>query len=185
VLYEDIGEAATSRQHYLRAYELAPNNPVVLNNFAKGLCEDGSYPEADALFMQAAAEPFYQSPEVAWVGAAICAQRIPDVAKAEQYYRSALERNPRYPLALYRLAELLYDQEKYLPARALMQRFAESSAQAAPTLWLAAHIECKLSDRNALASLQLALIKRFPDSAQTRLLMEHKDYDLCKTNYRF
>ncbi len=185
VTYEEMGEISLAQPHYQRAYELAPSNPVVLNNYAKLLCDKGSHAEADALFMQAAANPQYAAPEATWTSAAICAQRIPDLARAEQYLRKALELNPRYPLALYRLAELLYEQGNYLSARAFMQRYAENSAHVAMTLWLAAHIECKLDNRNALASFQLSLVKRFPDAEQTRFLMEQKAYDLCKTPYRY
>lgn len=183
--YEEMGESESAYPHYQRAYELAPTNPVVLNNYAKTLCNQEKYAEAEILFMQAVADKHYVAPEITWTSAAICAERVPDLAKAEQHLRKALELNPRYPLALYRLAELLYEQGNALPARAFMQRYAENSAHVAATLWLAAHIECKLGDRSALASFQLSLVKRFPDAEQTRFLMEQKNYDLCKTPYRY
>ena len=58
-----------------------------------------------------------------------CVQhRIPDQVMSEQYFRRALDINPNFPEALYQMAQLSYDQQNYLQARAFIERFNSADA---------------------------------------------------------
>jgi type IV pilus assembly protein PilF len=172
VLYERIGQQELAGTHYRRAIALAPQDPGIQNNYGRFLCTQNRLEEAERYFLSAVKDPHYRSPEVAYTNAGICAKRVPDLAKAEQYLRSALQVDPHYPPALVEMAEISYEQGNFLPARAYLQRYLDAAPNSAESLWLGIRIERKLGDRNAVASYSLLLKTHFPDSEETRWLLE-------------
>ena len=90
--------------------------------------------------------------------------------QAEKYFREALEKNPRIPLALLQMASITYDSGRHLPARGYIQRFAEIARHNPRSLWLGILIERELGDRDAEASYALSLEKNFPDSKEAGML---------------
>jgi type IV pilus assembly protein PilF len=172
MLYERLGETGPAERHYRRALSLAPKESGTHNNFGQFLCQQNLLQEADGHFMKAVVDPLYDTPEVAYTNAGICAQRVPDLAKAEGYFRQALERNPFYPQALLQMLRLSHDQGEYLRARAYLQRYQQVSRHGPESLWLAIRVEHALGDKNAVSSYGLALRNNFPDAPQTRAYQE-------------
>lgn len=168
MLYERLGEHESAERHYRRALSLAPTDSRTLNNFGQFLCNRQRLEDADRHFRQALADPLYGTPEVALTNAGICARRVPDEGKAEEYFRRALERNPFYPQALLQMLRLNHDQGEYLRARAYLQRYQQVARHGPESLWLGIRVEHALGDRNAVASYGLALRNHFPDAPQTR-----------------
>ncbi|MCA1805504.1 MAG: type IV pilus biogenesis/stability protein PilW [Xanthomonadaceae bacterium] len=172
ILYERLGENESAERHYRRALALAPADSRTNNNFGQFLCHQKRLQDADRHFRQAVADPLYDTPEVAYTNAGICARRIPDVRKAEEYFRLALERNPFYPQALLQMLSLNHEQGEYLRARAYLQRYQQVSRHGPESLWLGIRVEHALGDKNAEASYGLALRNNFPDAPQTRAYLE-------------
>jgi len=170
VLYESLGETAKADQHFRRAVSLNPKDARAQNNYGAFLCRDDRWPEAERHFLAAANEPLYDAPYMALTNAGICAYGAKDVAKAEQYWRRALELNPRYPAALLQMARLGVEQKQYMSARAYLQRLHEVVRPSAESLWLGIQTERALGDRNAEASYSLLLKNHFPQSPQARQL---------------
>ncbi len=172
ILYERLGENESAERHYRRALALAPADSRTNNNYGQFLCQQKRLQDADRHFRQAVADPLYDTPEVAYTNAGICARRIPDVRKAEEYFRLALERNPFYPQALLQMLSLNHEQGEYLRARAYLQRYQQVSRHGPESLWLGIRVEHALGDKNAVASYGLALRNNFPDAPQTRAYLE-------------
>jgi type IV pilus assembly protein PilF len=61
-----------------------------------------------------------------------------------------------------------------MQARAYLQRYSAIAQLNARALWLGVQIERQLGDRDAEASYALQLQKNFPDSQQTKQLLESK-----------
>ena len=70
------------------------------------------------------------------------------------------------------MCDLSFRLGRHLPARGYLQRYAEVARHSPRSLWLGVRIERELDDRDAEASYALQLEKNFPDSAQTKLLLE-------------
>lgn len=172
VLYERLNQPDLVERHYRRALSLAPDDAGTHNNYGRFLCMQNRLREADKQFLIALKNPLYQTPEVAHTNAGICALRVPDKAKAEGHFRSALKANPRYREALIEMAKLTLEQENYLPARAYLQRYLEVGPKSAESLWLGVRIERKLGNRSAAASYALLLKSNFPDAEETRWLLQ-------------
>lgn len=172
VLYDQAGQADLALQHAERAVSLDPKDSAAHLNYGTFLCKQNQLDKADAQFQLVFKNPLYASPDAAYENAGVCAMRVPDPARAEQYFRSALQLNPKLPITLYQMAVLHYQTERYLPARAYLQRYAEVSQHTPQSLWLGIKVERQLGDRNTASGYALQLKSNFPDSEEARLLLE-------------
>ncbi|MCG8428951.1 MAG: type IV pilus biogenesis/stability protein PilW [Chromatiales bacterium] len=172
LLYERLGEYPLAERHFNRALELQPKNSYVLNAFGSFLCNRKRYDEADGLFQRALSNPLYKTPEIALTNAGVCMVRVPDLNRAERYFRTALESNPRFPPALFQMAQVSYRKEQYLSVRAYLQRYHERLPMNAASLWLGIRAERKLGDKEAEARYASLLRTKFPDSKESMSLAE-------------
>jgi len=173
-LYRKLGKNREAEEHYRKALSLTPADPMLLNNYGVFLCSQQRFGEAVKKFVAAVKQPFYKTPEVAYNNAGLCALQIPDAAKAEEYFRSALRLNPRMPDALYELADLSFKQQKYLHARAFVQRYLAVAKPNPQILWLGVRVERKLGDEAAADRFARQLKERFPTADETLLSQEQK-----------
>lgn len=171
VLYESLGETDKADDHFRRAISLDPKNSQAHNNYGGFLCRNQRWDDAEENFLKAASNPLYETPEVAYTNAGICANTAKDTAKAEQFWRKALELNPKFPAALLQMARLTVNQKDFMRARAYLQRLHEVARPNAESLWLGIQTERALGDKNAEASYTLLLKNGFPNSPQTKQLL--------------
>lgn len=172
VLYEQINKPGKAKQHYEKAVKLAPENGNVHNNLGQLLCKQGEYEEAEEHFLKAVDDPFYKTPAVAYTNAGVCAERIPDPDRAEDFYRAALEERKDYPEALYRLSNLKHEHGELMSARAFLQRYMDAAHPTPRALLLGVRIERKLGDEESASGYAATLNKQFPDSPEARRLAE-------------
>lgn len=172
VLYENLGEDDKADSHYRRALSLNPKESQAHNNYGSFLCKAKRWDDAEEHYLKAASNPLYETPELSYTNAGTCAYTSGNKVKAEEYWRMALKRNPRYPSALLQMARLGVTQENYLSARAYLQRLHDVVRPNAESLWLGIQTERVLGDKNAEASYSMRLKNGFPDSPQAKLLQE-------------
>jgi type IV pilus assembly protein PilF len=172
ILYDQLGEEGLAAQHYQRAVSLDPQDSRAHNNYGRFLCNRNEYAAAEEQFLLAVKNPFYETPDLAYENAGLCALRVPDLPKGEEYFRTALKLNPKLPSSLYQMASIHFNRSDYLPARAYLQRYENVAKPTAATLWLGIRIERVLGDKNAEASYAVALRSNFPDSEEARKLAE-------------
>jgi type IV pilus assembly protein PilF len=170
VLYQRLGDKVKAEAFYQHALRLNSSDPSTLNNYGQFLCHEGRYDEAEAAFLKAAQNPLYSTPEIALSNAGTCAMAHGNLETAERYFRSALEKNPRVAVALLQMAQISYTKAIYLSARAYLQRYLEIGSHTAKTLWLGITIERELGDKDLLASYELLLKNKFPQSKEASLL---------------
>lgn len=175
LVYDRLNDPEKAEAHFARAVELNPSDPAARTNYGGFLCRHGRSEEGVQLLLAAAKDTLYDKPEVAYTNAGICKRAANDLSDAESYFRSALRINPRLPVALLNMAELSYEQKRYLPARAYLQRYSEVGEVGPRSLWLGVRVEGELGDKDALASYAMLLRGRYPDSRETQLLLE-SDY---------
>jgi type IV pilus assembly protein PilF len=88
--WEETGNTALASQYYAKAYELAPDDGTVLNNYAIFLCKQHHAPQAEILFLKAANLQNYINTAKAYENAGVCALTVNDKAKAKDYFTKAL-----------------------------------------------------------------------------------------------
>lgn len=165
-VYQQTGERRLADQHYRKAIVLAPEDASIRNNYGVFLCEDKKTKDAERYLLQAAKNPRYSTPEVAWTNAGICLKQQ-DPAKAEDYFRKALSLKPGYREALAQMAELSFAQGDFLRARAFLQRYDLGVSATAELLSIAAQTEARLGDAEATRRFQQRLRTEFPEYSAT------------------
>ena len=175
LLHERLGEVEKSEVHYRRAVQLDPSLSAAQTNFGSFLCRQGRTEEAEARFLEAVANPLYDRPEVAYTNAGLCMRSAGDMDKAETYLRRALQANSRLAVALLEMADLSFDKGQYLQARAYLQRYLDVAQHTPRSLWLGIQVERVLGDQNAVSSYAMLLRVNYPDSQETRLLLESEN----------
>jgi type IV pilus assembly protein PilF len=168
VLYERIGEMKLAGKHYHKAYEAAPDDGDVNNNYGVYLCQTGEEKKAMVHFKKALEDPFYSSPSVAMTNAGSCALRQGDLVSADTYLRRALKFEPDFPDALINMAKLNYEKQNYLNARAFLQRYEAVASHDAESLLLAYKIEIASRDTKMASNYKRLLESKFPESSQTQ-----------------
>lgn len=172
LMYKQARDYDRAEKHYETAVRLDGKDSGVLNSYAVFLCSRNRFEAAEPIFLQAARNPFYRTPAVAYANAGVCARRMGEPGKAEQYFREALEANPRYEHALLQMADLAYQRKNYLQARAFLQRYADATIATPEALWLGVRTERAMGDSAAAKNYATRLKSEYPESAQTRLLLE-------------
>lgn len=172
LLHARLGEVKEAEESFKTAIELDPKNSLAFNNYGQFLCQLKRYKDGQEKFLAAVKNPLYKTPEIAYSNAGICALKADDKEAAENYFRAALQVNPKMASALLQMAAISYDLGRYLPAKAYLQRYAEVGEPTPKSLWLGIRVEHKLGDENAVSSYALQLKNKFPDSAETGLLLQ-------------
>lgn len=166
-----LREDEQADKDFRRALQLDPRSASALNNYGWFLCQRGHPKESIAKFLDALKDPLYNTPDMAYANAGVCAIKAGDLIAAESYLERALIMHPAMPEAQIGLAELNYIRGDYSMAKVHLMRFMQAYDALTPEhLWLAFRVESKVGDRNAAASYALQLRKRFPDSREAQLL---------------
>ena len=170
VLYERINNADEAEKHYRKAVALDPSKGDANNNLGAFLCKTGRSAEAMQYFQKAVADPFYQTPALAWTNAGRCLETTGDNAGAEDDYRKAIALDPQNAEALLQISSLLFQQNDAFRARAFLQRYDGLGQPSPAGLKLGHDIELRLGNKDAARNYSRRLQSQFPDSEQARAI---------------
>lgn len=106
LLHERLGDDAKADAEYRAALGIAANEPEVQNNYAVFLCRKGRVGEGVKRFEQAAINPLYRTPWVAYTNAGVCLRGAGSDGDAQQLFNKALQARPDYGEAVFQLADL-------------------------------------------------------------------------------
>ncbi|MGQ0699455.1 MAG: type IV pilus biogenesis/stability protein PilW [Panacagrimonas sp.] len=167
-VYVRRGDSQRAEEHYRRALKINPDDAGTRNNFGVFLCGQNRGKEAENLFLHAAKDSGYAEPEKAYTNAGVCARKVPDLDKAEAYFRKALELRPEFGEALAQMASLCVERRDYLRARAFLQRYEKVGPPTAQILAMGSQVELALGDKKAAADYATRLKTQFPESEENR-----------------
>jgi type IV pilus assembly protein PilF len=172
MLYEQMQDPRKAERHYRQALRLESDNPEAQNSFGAFLCRSGEAKRGEELFLAAARNPLYRTPEVAYTNAGVCARGAGRLEKSEEYLRLALAQRSVYTEALLQLAGVSFERGNLLQARAFLQRYLTVASSAADVLMLGYQVETALADSAAADEYAMRLRTKFPDSPEARTLAE-------------
>jgi type IV pilus assembly protein PilF len=168
LIYAALGDDVLAQESFRRALQINPNDGDSMHNYGWYHCQQGRYPEAEALFQQAIALPQYVGTSRTMLTSGVCQARAGKWAEAEATLSKAYERDPSNPATAINLAEVLLRRGEAERARFYVRRVNSVAGQSnAQTLWLAARIEMKLGNRQAANEFGLQLRNRFPQSRES------------------
>jgi type IV pilus assembly protein PilF len=167
-----INDFDEAEDYYLKALDIKSNDPNIHNNYGGLLCQMGRYDDALNEIKQAYESPFYETPYLAYANAGTCLLDKGEYKEAEKMLRKALRDQPKYTGALLSMADIGLKTEKYLMARAYIQRYHAGASPSAESLWIQIQAEKALGAKDHYLKYARQLLKQYPDSEEAGLLEE-------------
>jgi len=173
-LFYQLDEFEDAEANYRKAIEMDPGYSRAHNNFGAFLCGQKRYSESETQFLAAIDNPLYENSAATLENMGLCMYADGQYAKAEDYFKQALVEVPYLGRSLYALAKIHYDRGDTPAAKLYLERYRRVAAQTPETLWLGIQVARKLGEKDSEASLVLLLEKRFPGSAEAKMLKPPK-----------
>lgn len=171
LLYQRLGDPVESENSFKKSISLDSSDSSTYNNYGLLLCSSGRFDEAEKLFLNAANNPLYDSPEIALTNAGLCVFNTrPD--EGERYFKQALNKNPRFTHALIQMADISYNRSEYELAHQYFDRYQNNANHTSKSLWLGIQICKNLGYEDDVSSYALLLRNKYPDTAEAKMLME-------------
>jgi type IV pilus assembly protein PilF len=168
--YAAIKEDVKAELNFKKSIALDVKNSEAHNNYGSFLCSRNRFDESIVQFQEAAKNPLYVTPFVAYTNAGYCSLKKSDVNGAEQFFSLALQYQPLLHNAAYQLAKIYFDKKQY----GLAQQTLSNALANNPTpemLWLGVRVERQLGNKDAESSYALELRRKYPDAPQTQSLL--------------
>jgi type IV pilus assembly protein PilF len=173
LVHMDFKDFAKAESDFKQAIKLDPNYGDAKNNYGLFLCQRGRGEEGIRYLMDALRNPLYQTPELAYKNAGLCARRMGNQKDADEYFARALKIDPNQPAALYAMAESSYARGDLVAARDLLNRYMKSVPNpGAEELWLGVRLERRMGDRTAMLGYGNQLRRRYPGAPETKAFVE-------------
>ncbi len=172
LIYDRLGDDKKAEGHFSTALRLKPDDPEVLNNYGVYLCRKGRAKAGERLFLKAARNPVYRTPELAYNNAGLCLKSAGQADGAQKHFEQALALQPKFADALWQLADLNYEQGRMSEAQALVRRYLGGLPANPQILWLGVRVERALGNRAAADAYAKRLKTEYPQTEQTRALLE-------------
>jgi type IV pilus assembly protein PilF len=170
LIHASMGDNRLAEESFQHALQLTPQDGGTMQNYGWFLCQQRRYPEADALFERAAALPQYRDLLRTQLAQGVCRARAGQWADAERTLARAFELDPSNPVTAFSLAEVLLHRGELERARFYVKRINAVPEQvSAQSLWLAARVERRIGDADALQDLGRQLRERYPQAPETTL----------------
>ncbi len=169
--YEALENQRLAEEAYERAVKITPRSFDAQNAYAVYLCRQERFDTAARYFERAANVTENDNAEITLTNAGVCMVQKPDLAKAEAFFRQALEVRSNHPEALLQLTLLKFRMADYMGARAFLQRYLGRNVPTPAVLFLGVEIEERLGDDRAKTEFEDRLIREFPTSAEARSVL--------------
>ena len=161
-----IDKPEEAEEYYEDALSIKDDDPEIHNSYGAFLCGQDRAEEAQEQFQLAYENPFYKTRYLAYSNAGTCLIKAGEYKQAESLLRRALQDQPKLQSALLSMAEVGVRAEKYLMARAYIQRYHADNEPSAESLWLEMQAEKALGSRKHYVEAALKLLELYPDSQQ-------------------
>jgi type IV pilus assembly protein PilF len=167
LILASMGEFAQAEESFRRALAIDARDADAAHNYGWFLCQQRRYEDADVQFRGALAQPQYADSVRTLLAQGVCQARAGRWADAEQTLSRSYELDPSNPVTAYNLAEVLMRRGELERARVYVSRInAVPDLVSAQSLWLAARIERRRGNMEALADHGRRLRERFPQSPE-------------------
>jgi len=170
MLFQRMGDTAKADAEFRAALRLAPQDPKVVNNYAVYLCQNGRTDEGVKRFLEAARNPLYLTPEVAYTNAGVCLRAAKRDEEARTDFTRALQVRPSFAEAAFQLADLEFRRGELTSAHTLIDAFNGTYSATPDLLLLGVRVARAQGDRAAAQRYARRLQLDFPDTDQARAL---------------
>jgi type IV pilus assembly protein PilF len=169
-LFKRMGQKDDADSEFRRALSLAPRDPAIENSYAAFLCSHGRTDEGVKRFLEAAGNPLYKTPEVAYSNAGVCLRVAKRNDEAALNFNRALQINPNYSEAAFQLATLQFERGQLPAARSQIDGYLASHDATPDLLLLGVRVARAQGDRVGAVGYARRLQRDFAGSDQARAL---------------
>ena len=173
-VYDQKGLFNDAKKHYDLSIKYNNSNPDIVNNYANFLCQRGSYDSAINYYMKVAKNPQYSSPAYAYENAGICSYKSKNKTQAEDFFRKAVDINPKQSNSLFYLMTISIENKKHMKARAFLQRLEGLFNPSAELLLAGYNIEKALGNSDLAKNYLSTLKEKYPRSESLKRINEEK-----------
>jgi type IV pilus assembly protein PilF len=164
------GDNQRATSNFSRAVALNPENFLAVNDYAIHLCQQDESSKGLKQLVRIEDNPSNNKLLGTQLGLGICLLRAKKPDEAEKYLRTVLLDTPTLPQALLPMAEISVLNNKFLTARAFLERYFATGAFSERSLFLAANVEHQLDDPNKANQYRRALLRAYPASSYNETL---------------
>jgi len=168
VLHERLQQYEVAGEKYKKAIKLNTDDASIQNNYGRFLCERGDSKAGLELLKKALNKPLNNKKWFAYTNIGRCELGLGNQALAESNFRQALQENNRYSPALVEMQKISYQTEKYMSARAFLQRYLAVAKHTSETLWYAVQTERALGNKKLSEKYREQLLMQFPVSKEAQ-----------------
>lgn len=168
LLHIQLAESDAAEKSLAAAVRYDEDNLDAVQDYASFLCDKAQFDKAIAGYRVALTNRLNSNPEITMARAGLCLLSKPDLDGAEEYLRQALRARPSMPMALSAMAQLSYQRDDFMRARAYLERYHDTSPATAQTLAWGLMIESRLGDEKMAHDYGQRLKTQFPESPQAR-----------------
>jgi len=151
------------------ALKLSDEDPKYNNNLGSLYLTMGRYDDAIIAFQTAADNLLFDRPEMSWAGIGLANVQKQDYPAAERAYRKAMEINPTYYMASFRLGELYYKQDRPVEALDMFTHTVDLVPGFLNARYWLGLVYMKMKEPEAAKKAFLEVIRRDPKSDMARL----------------
>lgn len=162
-----------AEKHLKRAIELSEDDPKYYNNLAALYLTMGRYDDAITAFNVAANNLLFDRPELAWSGIGLANVQKQNYTAAQQAYQKAMEINPNYYMAPFRLGELYYNLDRPVEALDMFTRTVELAKNFARGYYWQGLVYMKIKEPIKAKQSFLEVIRLDPQSESARLAEDY------------
>ncbi len=170
LLYEKLDVPEQVDEQYKMAIRLAPKNPQIINNYAVYLCKTNRADQGVKRFLEAARNPLYRTPELAYSNAGVCLREAKRYEEASNAFAHALQIRPNFAEAMFQSADLDMERGQIAQAREQLDKYLASYDATADLLALGVRMARALNDRMGEEKYTRRLRIEFAGSEQLRSL---------------
>jgi type IV pilus assembly protein PilF len=170
LLYERLDNPREVDSHYKTAIKLAPKNPQIINNYAVYLCKHNRAEDGVKRFLEAARNPLYRTPELAYSNAGVCLRGAKRYEEASNAFARALQIRPNFAEAAYQSADLDMERGRIEQGREQLDKYLASYDATADLLLLGVRLARAQGDSVAEQKYTRRLRVEFAGSEQLRSL---------------
>ena len=168
LIYAALGDVQRADEDFRRALQLNPRDAGAMHNYGWFLCQQRQFAEAEAQFERALSQPQYREAVRTLLAQGVCQARAGQWAQAERTLSRSYELDPTNPVTAYNLSEVLLHRGELERARFYVRRVnSQPDLSSAQSLWLAARIERRLGNLDAVQDYGRQLRDRYPQAPET------------------
>ncbi|HCH7657598.1 TPA: type 4a pilus biogenesis protein PilF [Pseudomonas aeruginosa] len=166
VVFQTEMEPKLADEEYRKALASDSRNARVLNNYGGFLYEQKRYEEAYQRLLEASQDTLYPERSRVFENLGLVSLQMKKPAQAKEYFEKSLRLNRNQPSVALEMADLLYKEREYVPARQYYDLFAQGGGQNARSLLLGIRLAKVFEDRDTAASYGLQLKRLYPGSPE-------------------